>query len=230
MKKKLFKTICAITLIMINLTAIAQTKQNTIKVTGVANISIQSNQSKISASVITKSLSADEAINDNGTLMQIIIDALNSVGIANNNIQTSGFSFSPLYKWVDHQNVLDGYSVSNRIQITIGNENTIGPIIDLLVSAGVTQIDNVRFTSENIQAINAQALAAATNDARNKAVILAKAAKVALGEAVSIISTNSNRNSGVTPAGIAPPGGTGTVILPATNHVNAFVTIEYLIE
>lgn len=227
MKKNKLPVICAITLLLFSNIIVAKSHQNTIKVTGVAKIVVESNQGEISASIITKSLSADDAINQNGVITQVVINELNAVGIDGSNIQTSGFSFSPNYKWNDGEYIFDGYSVSNGLLITVEDNNTIGPVVDLLVEAGVTRINSVAFISINMEAIRSQAMIAATTDARNKATILAEASAVGLGNAVSIISSSSN---GSVSSSLNPSTSVGAVIIPGTNNINASVTIEYLIN
>ena len=219
------------TLFVINLPVMSQENQKTITVQGIGEVIAQSNQGKISASVETHELSADEAIINNGLLVQTIVDALNNVGINGNDVQTTGFSFRPVYRYQDGDYVFDGYKVSNGLSIIVSDNSIMGPVLDLIVEAGVTRINIVSFSSVDVEDLKEQALINATNDAKSKAQILANASGVTLGNAIRIINTgNSSQfyNGDILPSS-PPPGTTGTTILPGTNNISATVTIEYLI-
>lgn len=227
--KSLLKFLTVITLVAINQQALSQENYKTIKVQGIGVVVAESNQGKISAKVVTTDMSADDAIVNNGTQVQALVDALNTVGIGGNDIQTTSFSFRPEYRWDNGGYIFEGYSVSSGLSITLTNNSIMGPVLDLIVDVGVTQINNVSFSSVDVEELKQQALINATNDARSKAQILADASGVTLGNAIRINNTgNSNQyyNGDIVPS-TAPPGST---ILPATNNITANVTIEYLIE
>lgn len=219
-------------LLNIQIVAHSQNIQNTITVTGNGEVVAQSNQGKISASVITNDISADLAITNNGLQVQAIVEALNAIGISGNNIQTSGFSFRPNYVYNNGEYVFDGYNVSNGLSIIVTDNSIMGPVLDLIVEAGVTRLNIVSFSAVDVEELKEQALINATNDALSKAQILANASGVVLGKAIRIINSNNSNhyyNSEALPSP-APPGAIGTTILPGTSNINAAVTIEYLIE
>lgn len=218
------------TLLVITLPAISEELHKSITVQGTGVVVAQSNQGKISASVITQEMSADVAITNNGAKVQAIVDALNEVGINGNDIQTSGFRFRPEYKYVDGIYVFDGYKVSNGLSIIVDDNSAMGPVLDLIVEAGVTQIDNVSFSAVDVEELQEQALVKATNDARIKAQILADASNVYLGNAIRIVNNrSSNYFDGGATVSSPPPGVNGSTILPGTSNITAKVTIEYLI-
>jgi uncharacterized protein YggE len=230
--KTLFKILTVMTLIAINQSAISQENFRTIKVKGTGKVVVQSNQGEISANVVTKDLSADVAIANNGIQVQSVVNALLVVGIGSNDIETTRFSFRPEYKWDDGEYIFDGYSVSSGLSITVTDNSIMGPVLDLIVDAGVTRINNVSFSSVDIEELKQQALINATNDAKSKAQILAAASNVTLGNAIKITNTgNSSQffNGGAVASSPPPPGVNGTVILPGTNNITTTVTIEYLI-
>jgi uncharacterized protein YggE len=209
-----------------------QDSQNTVTVRGVGQIVIDNTQATVLANVRTTSQLADEAISINSAKVQAIIDALTSVGITENDIQTSRFNFSPKYNWENGQQVFDGYVVSNSLKIKINENGIIGAVLDLIIEAGATSIYSVSFDTINTTNIKKQALMRATEDAKMKAEILAKASDSTLGRAVKI-TLHSDGNSligsasGVIPSPL-PPG--ASVILPGSNTVSTSVTIKYLLE
>ncbi len=229
MKTIKYNMIIILSLLLMSISAVAETTQNTIQVTGFAKLEVNNNQGHISTTVSTLALTADEAISENSVIMNNIISELSNAGINNSNLQTSNFSISPKYDWNDNRRVFLGYSVNNSLTITVETISNIGPIIDLLVDAGATRIDRVSFRAENTEEIQSQAMVAATADAFKKATVLAQASSVSLGQAVSI--TSSATNASIVPSpGDAQSFVGDAVIIPGTNNVYATVTIEYLIN
>lgn len=227
------KMIILLTSLTISFSLMAQqNRQNTVSVRGVGQIVIDNTQANVLANVTTTSQLADEAVSINSAKVQAIIDALTSVGITKSDIQTSRFNFSPKYNWENGQQVFDGYVVSNSLKIKINEASIIGAVLDLIIEAGATSIYSVSFDTVNNQNVKRQALMRATEDAKIKAMILAKASGLTLGRAVNI-TLQSDGNSligstnGVIPSPL-PPG--ASVILPGSNTVSTSVTIEYLLE
>lgn len=226
------KTITLITIIIFSINSFAQTQQDSIIVDGIGQILIDSNQGKIIANISTKEMSADVAITNNNNRVIAVIETLNSVGVNLENIKTSRFSFYPSYIWHQGQRVFDGYQVNISLTISINNIETIGPVLDLIVDAGVTSISSVSFESIDIESFKQQALAKATEDAKLKAQILAQASKVKLGNVINIkLHSNSSFLENNPQPDILPPsvGSGSSIILPEANTIVVRVSIEYLI-
>jgi len=207
--------------------------QKSIVVQGVASISVANTQAKISTSVKTQAETADEAMTSNSTKVQAVIDALVAAGINLDDIKTSNFTFSPVYEWVksgdtgQNVRVFKGYAVNNSLSIKVNDILTVGLILDLIVNAGASSINNVSFSPTDVNSSYLQALTLASQNAHIKAEELAQASSVSLGKAIRIISNsrpNNNYNGSSSDSLNAPP-----VILPNNNQISAYVTIEYAI-
>ena len=226
MKSSTIQMTILMALLVMAFAANAQNPSNTLKIQGIGRVAVEDIQGIISASIISNAQSPDEVINANSEKVRVIVSALNSVGINESDIQTSQFSFYPVYTRDQGQNVFDGYGVNNGLSITVKNSSEIGPILDLIIQAGVTRIDGVNFDSVDIDLLQRQALRKATQDAKSKALVLAKASSVTLGRVIQIDNTNPY---GIVRAAGSQPSGS-TAILPGTNYITSTVTIEYLIE
>ncbi len=221
-----------IVLILLSLLTSTVMAQNTIKVTGKALVSIINSKAQISASIISEDVSADVAVTGNSEKMQSVIDALAGIGINNNDVQTGDFSFTPVYDWDNGQQNFIGYRVRNSISIRISDSSTVGPVIDLIIDAGVSRVNGVNFNPNDFSSAQQQALIAATTDAKSKAETLAQASSLELGDPISIehVTKHSNPFSSETLANTAPPSSGGdTVILPGSDNISATVAIEYRI-
>ena len=227
MKSNKVQTSILMTLLVMAFSAIAQNPPNTLRIQGIGRVAIEDIQGVISASIVSNGQEPDEVINANSEKVHAVVTALTSVGVKESDIQTSQFSFYPVYIWDQGQRVFDGYGVNNGLTITIKNSSETGPILDLMVQAGVTRIDRVNFNSVDIDLLLRQALRKATQDAKSKALVLANASSVTLGRVIKIDNT---RQSGIVngASGGQPSG--NTAILPGTNYINSTVIIEYLIE
>jgi len=120
-----------------------------------------------------------------------VLDAVRKVGIAAEEIQTSGLSLSPLYSQIRQGNDnqpprITGYQANNTITVRISDLAKVGPVIDAGLGAGANTLDGVDFGLRNDEAARAQALADAARTARAKAETLAKALGVRLGEIIEV--------------------------------------------
>jgi uncharacterized protein len=120
-----------------------------------------------------------------------VLDAVRKVGIAAEEIQTSGLSLSPLYSQIRQGNdnqppSITGYQANNTITVRVSDLAKVGPVIDAGLGAGANTLDGVDFGLRNDEAARAQALADAARTARAKAETLAKALGVRLGEILEV--------------------------------------------
>jgi hypothetical protein len=121
--------------------------------------------------------------------MNAVFDTLRKAGVADNNIQTSGFNVSPQYATDKNGNALQritGYQVSNTVNVTVDGVDRVGPTLDALVSSGANSIGDINFTIKDAKELMQKARADAVADAIAKAKTLAAAAGVTLGPITSI--------------------------------------------
>jgi uncharacterized protein YggE len=117
--------------------------------------------------------------------MAAIMAVLESYNIADEDIQTSNYSVSPVWTWNDDgERTLDGYSVSNTVTVKVRNTDNTGNIIDDAVTAGgeYTVVNSLGFTVDDTEAYYTQARAKAIANAIAKATQIAELTGVTLGE------------------------------------------------
>ncbi len=106
-------------------------------------------RASISAGVLTQAVTAVDAMRHNTERMNAMIATLRRVGIAQRDIQTSGFNLSPQYDYTPQQQGqpprLIGYQVSNQLTVTTADTARVGALIDALVSAGGNNISGPNF-------------------------------------------------------------------------------------
>jgi len=152
-------------------------------VTGEGSVTVAPDYAEISSAVTTQAKTAKEASDANSKQMAALNAALQSAGIAQNDIQTARFSVSPVYGTPQASNPpkLVGYSVSNQVRVKVRQIAKVGEILDALIAAGATDAGSVQFLHSDPSKALDQARQAAIADARRKAEIYAQSSALKLG-------------------------------------------------
>ncbi|MBW8011945.1 MAG: DUF541 domain-containing protein [Chloroflexi bacterium] len=166
-------------------------------VTGRGSVSLDPDFVRISIGVQTEGDIAAEAVTLNSEQAQLIMDALDAFNISSNDIETTNFSVIPIQTRNSSGEVTTTtFRVQNTINITVDDIDSLGEILDAVVTAGANTIYGITFEVDPNDESSAydQALSAAMQDARNQAIILAAAAGV---ELVDVISVSVSASPGV---------------------------------
>jgi uncharacterized protein len=161
-------------------------------VSGSGEASARPDMAVISAGVVAQADTASAALADNTRAMNAVLEQLRASGLADDDVQTSQFSVSPLYEQrrPDPQTTqpprIVGYQVSNQVTARVRDLDRLGEVLDALVSAGANSIDGPAFDIADPKPLLEQARDAAVADALAKARRYAAAAGVELGEILSI--------------------------------------------
>lgn len=125
------------------------------------------------------------------TSMNSVIDALDANGIESKDIQTSHFGVHPQYDWSANERRLQGYNVSNRLNVTVRDTETVGTVIDAVIAAGGNDIEfnYLNFAFSDTAELEKEARQAAVNDMNEKARQLAQFSGRPLGKLLVISET-----------------------------------------
>lgn len=142
--------------------------------------------------VQTENADAAEAVAENNTKAQKVVDAIKAFKIEAKDIQTTNFSIFPQQQY-DENGKLTGviYMVNNTVYVTLRDIEKVGEVIDAAVTAGANTINNIQFDVENKAEALSEARKAAVADARRQAEELAAAVDVSLGAVQSMSSYTS---------------------------------------
>lgn len=169
------------------LAQVAQPATRLLTVSGAGQVSLKPDIAYINVGVHTEKPSAAEAVAENNTNTQKLIEALKAAGVDANDIQTTNFSI-----WQNNQNGPDGkptgstYMVDNTVYLTVRKLSQLGDLLDAAVKAGANNVNSIQFdVADKTQAMS-QARAEAVKTAKTQADELANAAGVTLGEIQSI--------------------------------------------
>jgi uncharacterized protein YggE len=165
----------------------------TITVNGTGRISVAPDIARIFIGVETTSEEASTAVQDNNGKAAQIMETLEGLGIAPEDIQTTNFSIYPREERDSDGNITQvTYVVQNTVNVTIRDLDQVGSVLDGVVQSGANSISGIQFDLADRSPANENGLEAAVLDARSQAGILAGAAEVELGQVLTINSFNSS--------------------------------------
>ena len=96
---------------------------------------------EVSGGVVTTAPTAAAAMRDNAAKMTAVVAAVKKAGIADRDIQTTGLSLQPQYRYENNAPpVLTGYQATNTVSLRIRKIVETGKLLDTLV-AGWCQPD-----------------------------------------------------------------------------------------
>ncbi len=171
------------------LSACAPTAQRTLSVSGTGQALLAPDIAYIYVGAHTENTSAADAVAENNTQTQQIIDALKKAGIAEKDIRTTNFSIYPQDKIDPQTGTSTGqktYVVDNTVYVTVRKLDQLGDLLDTVVKAGANTVNSVQFDVVNKADALKQARADAVKDAEAQAKELASAAGLSLGPIQSI--------------------------------------------
>ena len=184
--KKIFFNLFYLLIIvsMFSIAAFAAEGERTIQTYGQAEVTAQPDLAKISLAMETRSLSAQEAVNENAILANTVLDALLDFGLSKEEVKTSAYRLNSYREWqkdaADEEQYKIYYQAYNEILIKTAQLDTVGTIIDLAVKAGANNINYINFEIQDSYKLVLQALKMATEQAQEKADTIAKGAGIFL--------------------------------------------------
>ena len=177
-------------LVLVSGPALAEDRTPTISLTGTGVIDRAPDMATIRVGVNTGGKTAREALDENTANATEVIETLKAAGIAEADIQTSNFGIQPVYKdrklSSRSENPVDYYRVTNMVGAVIRDLDTVGTVLDKVITAGGNQVNGISFGLSTYDAAMDEARALAVADARRKAELYAEAAGVTLGPILSI--------------------------------------------
>jgi len=171
------------------------------------------------------------AVEQNNVKAQALIDALVSLGVAAQDIQTSSFS---IWSMDDYDNTGMSYTkyvVDNTVYITVRDLESLGSLLNAVVEAGANSINSITFDVADKSAALTEARQLAMANADTLAEELAGTAGLRVGEIQSIAYTEyyPSPYGGYGGGGAAPQAAT-VPIQPGQMEVSVTVNVTYGIK
>lgn len=163
----------------------------TILVVGEGTVSIEPDRAQAIIGVETTGDTVREATAESAEIMEALLEALREQGVAERNIQTSGYSV-----WTERMGRMEPglerpeetvtYRVNNTVRVTVVDLDNLSAILDAAIDAGANSIHGISFTISDPTRLETQARIRAIANAKAKAQELADLTGVQVGEVVSV--------------------------------------------
>lgn len=215
----------------------APTLPRTITVVGEGNVKIKPDVAQANIGVEVMQPSVKEASKEAEVVMKAILATLKEQGIADKDIQTSGYSI-----WLDRPYGPEGmpsdepiYHLNNNVTVTIRDLDTVGGVLDAVIEAGANNIYGITFSLDDPSQVESQAREKAVADAKAKAQELAELNGLKVGEVISVSEVvggaggfyMSNFREA---SALASMGGGGGPISPGELSLNLQLEIVYSVQ
>jgi len=159
----------------------------TITAGGTGTATAVPNVAEVTLGVETVEDDAGAAISDNNARMTEVTEKLRALGVATDDIQTTGFNM-----WTEQVYGQDGptgevrYHLSNQVRATVRDVDGLGDILQAALDASANSVHNMIFAVDDEEGLKAEARAEAIANARAHAEQMAAELGVELGEIISI--------------------------------------------
>jgi uncharacterized protein YggE len=197
-----------------------------ITVTGTGTVDVVPDTAEFTLGVQSNSATAREALAANSKRMGRVLAALDEAGIAKEDVQTQDVSVSQSYS---NDGQADGYSAHNSVSVTIRDLEKAGSVLDAASNAGANDVYGPTLTRSDRHELQAKALRAAVDNAREKARVLADAARVQLGSVTTIRESGDGPPMPYFDAVLARSSMRAAPIEPGKQDIQATVQVTFAI-
>lgn len=151
-------------------------RQTRITVGGDAIVQAQPDTAILTIAVVTQGKRAIDAQQENATKTEAVVRALKTAAGTGAEVKTSGYSLQPMRVYRENQPpTITGYEARNTVTLTTSELTKLGNVIDAAGQAGANDITGISFTLRQDRPARDRALQEATQEAMNKAKVMAQA-------------------------------------------------------
>ena len=198
--KKFAAVLAAAFTLSLGMASMAYAAEGQINVNGTGIVMADPDTAKISLSVETMGKTSEAAQKENNQIIQKVTKAMQSMGVAREDIVTTYTSVYPQYNYNDEtgQRTVLGYRSYTDLQIATKDIDNTGKYIDAALKAGATGTNGVEFSVANQSLYYGQALQSAVKNAEKSAQSIAQAYGRQLGAVQSVTENSRNAYYGET--------------------------------
>ena len=207
-----------------------QLAAQSIVVRGTADVAATPDMARIHIGISKEALEADEAIKRLSADLTEVLAVLSDAGLGAEAVQTSAIRLDQRldYNRDGQPPRIVGFVASSNLRLTVDALEDLGSLLDAVVDAGVTQINQIRFDVANPEPFLEQARIKAVQNGRAKAETYAGAAGVNLGQLVELSEAGGVSAPIMMEASMARDA--GVPIAPGQITFSASVTMRYEAE
>ena len=210
-----------------------QAQAPVVELTVTDTVNAKPDVARLGAGVTTRAKTAQEAVRQNAAAMQKVVDRLHALGIADKDIQTSGYALNAQFTYPPQGGTptFAGYEASNQVTVKLRQMNKVGDVLDALVAAGANNVFGPSFMLDDLTPTQAAARAAAFKHGQALAQEYARMAGYT-GVRLLEVSENVQGSGGMPPPPPAPLAfraerDSSTPIEPGEVGTVATLTVKY---
>ena len=160
----------------------------TVTVSATGTVSVEPDEATISTGVTSEAKTAREALAKNTDAMKKVIAELKAKGVEPKDIQTTQFNVEPVYVYPQEGKPpnITGYRVTNAVGVRVRKLDSLGDVLDQLVTVGANQMNGISFEVSKAETLKDDARKEAMANALRRAKLFASAGGAELGEIVQI--------------------------------------------
>lgn len=204
------------------------------KVTAIPDIA------NLSFSVVTEGTDISAITNDNNSKINNAIAMAKTNGVAEADIQTTGYNLTPVYTQAGVYSInfvpaIAKYQLTQTVALKIRDFSKISSILNSLISLKINTVGGISFTIDDPEKYLSDARAKAFQKAHDKALAMAQQNGLGLGKIITVSDYSPSYDNSYKTAsgmgGIAPMAASiAPVIQPGSQDITANVNITYEIR
>jgi len=209
--------------------AAAAETSRTIADSGTERDVVANDAARVVLGVSVRRATATQAVREAGARIGRVLGVLGRGGVARADLATQGVSVHRAFR----RRRFLGYDASTSVRATVRRVGSVSTLVPAAIAAGATSLDEVSFYLSHRKAAFRFALAAAIDDARAKAEILASRTGLTLGLPLEIhegdasFDDSQSGSSAPAPAGGGVQTPTRIPTRPGTTTVQADVSVRW---
>jgi len=168
---------------------------NEITVSGEGKAYVKPDIALVKLGLTNEAAKSEDAVSENNTKMNEIIKQVKALGIEEKDIVTTNYNLAPKYNYDNGKSSIDGYTLSQEINLKIRDFGKVGDVIKTATALGANTVNQVQFTLENPDQAKNEAMKQAIEKAKAKAETMSQSSGLKLGK---IINVYEQGTSGVT--------------------------------
>jgi len=210
--------------------SVQTTKTDLFTVDGIGEATAVPDTALISLGVTKTASTVLDAQNQTNNVANKLVSDLKKLGIADKDIKTTNYSVYPNYEYLNGQQKINGYTVTQNLEARIKPIELANKAIDTATADGANMVGGVTFVL-NDQAqkqLEEKARKQAIQNAKEKAQSIASAAGIKLGDIINV-QENSNQPQPRPLMSAVAGGGTeqkSTTLTPGENTVTINITLS----
>ncbi|KKS77271.1 MAG: hypothetical protein UV74_C0013G0041 [Candidatus Woesebacteria bacterium GW2011_GWB1_43_14] len=200
---------------------------STITVTGEAKQTERNQIASFSAGVTAQNDDKDTAVNEVNEKMTKLIADLKEFGINDSDLETQSISVNKdeMMELIYPPRTTSGqWRASNSVEIALRDVDRTDELADLLSASGATDVYGPNFRLDDTNTQQAELLADAINDAREKAEKIAEASDRKLGKVITVTEGSS---PSIYPLMEARSADTSTPVEPGSSSIYQTATVTF---